>query len=359
MNPLKFLLRLSVGAALVVFLLYEHEVRLRDVAHRMLDLPVSAILGAVLLDLGGQMISAYRWSRMLKIGGQEVDFRYVAPAYFSGMFFNICLPTSIGGDVVRVMGIRHHTQGKTPAFASVFMDRNIGLSALLALGLISALLVPTSIQVYFSTIQYPLDLPLWPLFLVLLCGYVVANLVLFSKRVFEWVDRSVLRFAPEKLRLQAEKLHAALQEYRRVWSTYAGPFVLSLLYQVSEVALVWVLARGFGLNLPFWVFGALVTLQAVAGLLPITINNIGIREGLFCAVLLGQAAGLGMSAAQMKDNALALSLTYFGVVVISGLIGGLVYLLAGLPRPSVVEFAEHSKLPASVPTLMDPSGPGS
>ncbi|MGD0094832.1 MAG: lysylphosphatidylglycerol synthase domain-containing protein [Planctomycetota bacterium] len=179
MSVWKFLLRLAAGVALVGFLLHKHGVELRGVLERMVELPPLILLSAIALDLAGRLLSAYRWSRLAALAGKPIGFGRVAQLYYSGMFFNLCLPTSIGGDVFRVVGLGRNTGSKSVAFASVFMDRNIGMAALLTLGTAASLLAPTaSIQATLHFLRdEPLIVPLWPLFILLGCGYVLANVV--------------------------------------------------------------------------------------------------------------------------------------------------------------------------------------
>jgi hypothetical protein len=62
---------------------------------------------------------------------------------------------------------------------------------------------------------------------------------------------------------------------------------------------------------------------------------VGVREAIFTAMIVGK---LGQ---EYKDDAMALSLIYFfGVVLVSSLIGGVVYLVSGMPKASTVEIAE-------------------
>jgi len=335
MSILKFVVRLAVGTALVVYLLHEHDVPLDQLWQLLANVPSTALLTALVLDLGGQTLSAFRWARLAQLSGQRLSFSAAWSLYFSGMFFNTCLPTNIGGDVIRVVGFSRHTGSKSTALASVFMDRNVGMAALLTLGLASALLSGASVEATFGGVRYAL--PLWPLFSALLAGYVLVNVFLFKRAVYRFVRRVILPRLPERVAVKVDKLRNALNAYRQPVTVYAWPFALSLVYQASEAAWVWVLARGLGLELPFWVFGAMVLFQAVAGLLPISINNIGVRDGIFCAVLLGQAHALGRDPERIKAAAFALSLAYLGIIIFSGLTGGLVYLLAGLPRPTEAE----------------------
>jgi uncharacterized protein (TIRG00374 family) len=331
MSVTKFALRIAIGAVMVAYLFFEHEVGNRTVFLRMLEIPVGALLLAMCLDLLGQTLSAYRWAHLSSLGGRPVQFGKVWSVYFSGMFFNMCLPTSIGGDVIRVVGLSRQTQSKSSAIASVFMDRNVGLGALLVLGLTSSAIMHSTIQATFFHQKYQLEL--WPLFALLLAGYIAANVALFSDSfcnlVTYCVNRVHLGFVGKKI----EKLHSSVQAYRLPLTVYIWPFVLSLIYQFTEIALVWILARGLGIELSPLVFAALVTFQAVACLLPITVNGVGVREAIFCAVLMGHLGNTDY----VKNEALALSLIFFGVMVTSSLLGGIVYLVSGMPRPSVAE----------------------
>ena len=335
MKIVKFILRLALGAGLLAYLIHEHERSFDSVASQLLHIPLTCIVGAILLDLAGQTLCAWRWSLLTAKGGRPIGMNRTFPIYFSGMFFNICLPTAIGGDVIKTVGLGRQMGSKSAAFASVFMDRNVGLAALLTLGLFSSLMIQTTLQV---TVRHQLlTVHLWWLFLILAAGYVLANVILFGDTLFNWVDRIVLRLAPQKVREKVEKLHFSLQLYRQSVTGYLGVFTLSMLYQIMECGSVWLLGHGLGLELPFWVFATMVTFQAIAGLLPITINNIGVREGIFCAILLGQTAASGLSEDKVKDEGMALALAYLLLIIFSGLVGGIVYLVSGLPKPSQME----------------------
>jgi hypothetical protein len=111
MSIWKILLRLSVGALLVWFLLYKHE----------LNCAWSSHAADMRLWAGHRAWNRSRWPGIervalgkLSLGGRPANFRDVLPVYFSGMFFNMCLPTSIGGDVFRVVGLGRKT-GSKPA----------------------------------------------------------------------------------------------------------------------------------------------------------------------------------------------------------------------------------------------------
>lgn len=331
MSTWKLLLRLSIGAALVYLLLSKLELSFAAVKVHLTELPLSLLLGALILDQLGQMLCAHRWAELSTLGGRPAKFKDTFPVYFTGMFFNMCLPTSIGGDVWRIVGLGRKTGSKTSAVASVFMDRNVGLAALLVIGLVASIAAPKICTVEATWANQLYVMPIWPIFLLLIVGFIAANVALFSdsfcKVVMFTTERMRLRFIGARI----EKLHDSVQIYRQPLPRYLPSFLISILYQFSEIALVIVLAYGMNINVSPMVIATIVTFQAVAGLLPITSNGIGVREAIFCAVLKGQLGD------NIKDEAMALSLAYFGVIIMSSLIGGVVYVLSGVKRPTAAE----------------------
>src|SRR5437868_13105193 len=109
MSVWKFLLRLGVGVLLFYFLLHKHELSMHAVLDSVVRVSAWALAGALAINLAGQALSAYRWGHLSRMGGRPAPYSAVLPVYFSGMFFNMCLPTSIGGDVFRVVGLGRKT----------------------------------------------------------------------------------------------------------------------------------------------------------------------------------------------------------------------------------------------------------
>jgi hypothetical protein len=85
----------------------------------------------------------------------------------------------------------------------------------------------------------------------------------------------------------------------------------------NVVLMHWLIGRALGLGLPVSVYFFVIPLATVVMLVPISINGIGIREGIF-ALLLG---GYGVAQA----DAVALSLLAFATFFTHGVLGGLVF----------------------------------
>ena len=86
------------------------------------------------------------------------------------MFFNLFLPTIVGGDAVKAVLLARETGAPARATMSVFMERNTGLCALLLIAIVAAFVAPP-VRLF--------GVPLVALTSLLAAGYVAANIVLF------------------------------------------------------------------------------------------------------------------------------------------------------------------------------------
>jgi glycosyltransferase 2 family protein len=268
-----------------------------DVAERFAGLDLTMWLVACGLLVLGLVGSVRRWQIYGKELGFERTLAQYGAYYCIGMYFNLVLPTSVGGDVMRVAFLNGRSGRKWPAFASVFLERLTSLLVLIALACVGRWLCP-------------LTLPLW----IDCCVYGSAAGALLGLMLLCVARRSPApRLAVprrEQLRLIADLLFCA-----RLWWTTS---VLSIVTQGASVALVWCLARSIGLNVPFAYTCVFVPMLTLLTLLPISVNGMGVREAGVVLFL----APLGIDAA----SAVTLAFLLFAVGAAGGLLGGLVYL---------------------------------
>src|ERR687885_1930959 len=84
-------------------------------------------LAALAVFLVTQMVSALRWQWFARPLGFTEPLRRFVGLYFVGMFFNLLLPTSIGGDAVRAVALHPGPGRRVAALLSVLLDRLSGL----------------------------------------------------------------------------------------------------------------------------------------------------------------------------------------------------------------------------------------
>ena len=132
-------LRAAVGAAVLTFVVSRaHLTELR--------LPGSVGIlrggGAAVLLLGAALVmSAVRW--WLILGAGSAPLRRLVSLYFVSQFFSLFLPTSVGGDAVRILALSQGDRSTGAALSSVVIDRMLGLGALVMYGVLGSLLTPS------------------------------------------------------------------------------------------------------------------------------------------------------------------------------------------------------------------------
>jgi uncharacterized membrane protein YbhN (UPF0104 family) len=260
---------------------------------------------AVGVYLFAQVVSSLRWQMLSVPLGFSVPWRAYLSLYFLGMFFNLLLPTSVGGDVVRAVflgaGQRLDRRGERAAL-SVFADRASGLAVLVAIACAAGFFVP---------------LPPWMQAILLgLGGCVLVGLL-------------VLPALPLLGRLPLVGAHLGrLVDAGRVYLRLPGllfwAMLLSVLVQGANVVLVWLIAKGLGLAVPLTLLCVVVPLVTLLTLLPVSVGGLGLRE-VGMVVLL---APVGVGSAE----AVSLSLLTFAANAAVSLIGFGLYLFGRYPR---------------------------
>src|SRR5262249_2916100 len=98
-NWLSFFLKILVSAALITFFVW--HVNLFHLLDAVGQTKVSYLLIGLVLYPIGQIICAIKWQYLARALGINKDLKPMVGLYFIGMFFNLFLPTSIGGDITR------------------------------------------------------------------------------------------------------------------------------------------------------------------------------------------------------------------------------------------------------------------
>ena len=257
------------------------------------------ILGLV-TGLVVQAVAGVRWAALAKPLGFDFPRRYFVARFFEGQFFSLCLPSSIGGDVVKAYRVGDTTQRRLLAGCSVVADRLTGLSALGVLG-----------GAALAARKYELSLPAT---LAVAAGLLAAALAAFLLLV-SFLDRLIeLIPAPSPLR----GFLAQLLPYQRRPSLIATAVGWSFIVQVGGAVAVAMSGRALGIDEPLSLWFSVVPLVSLAMVLPISIGGFGVRENAMTFLLAEQ----GVPGAK----GVAVGLLWGLSTVLAGLMGGLVVL---------------------------------
>ena len=260
--------------------------------------------------IGLQVICSYRWQQLLRAERIREAFPRVLRLYFEGMFFSLFLPTSVGGDLVR--GYRlSRSYAPSVAYASIFVERLIGFSVLLAVAAMALALEPTARQDPALVLIVLLGLGGFTLGVgIALDGRIVASLLLLLSRLRLHRIHGIL-----------ERFYQAVLQYRGHHQALLKAMALSLPVQGGLILICYLLARAVGLQIPLEYFILFEPLVVLASMLPISLAGLGVREGM-AVYLLGK---IGVTPAA----ALSVSLSFFLLMALGSLPGGVAYLLHG------------------------------
>jgi uncharacterized membrane protein YbhN (UPF0104 family) len=237
-------------------------------------------------------ISSIRWRLLLH---EKFGMKRLVSLYFIGSFFNHLLPGLIGGDAVKAYYLYRDTGRGSSAVASVFMDRYIGFTALMLVGVIA---FPFGFS-YFKGSYIEWVLPL----IVLL--FITGSFFVFGLRIGR-------RFKP------LSGFYDYFAVYKEKKAVLVRTLLLSVMIQTIIIFAVYVLGRGLSVNVPLLPLFIFIPVIWTIASLPISISGIGVREASF-VLLFGF---LGISPAQ----ATAVSFAWFLSVATGSLPGLIEYL---------------------------------
>jgi glycosyltransferase 2 family protein len=310
-------IKIVISAALLYLAL--RKVNLSELAARINIASLGWIGMAIAVTFLQIFVGVLRWGEIGAECGAPLATTQAMRFNLIGTFFNQTLPSSIGGDAVRLWLVARGGAGWRAATYSIFVDRAIGLIAL-------AIIIVASLPWSYSLISDPhgRSALLFVDFAALAGG--VGFLVLGRLR-WPWVKRW----------WGTHHLHAcSVIANRVIFSRERGPTiaVLSLLVHVLAVVIAWCVVQSIAAPVLFGQIFQLVPPVMLITMLPISIAGWGVREAT-----MGLAFGY---AGLMTNEGVNVSLLYGAVSFIVGAFGGLVWILSA-------EKAAQGSAPIEVP----------
>jgi uncharacterized protein (TIRG00374 family) len=246
------------------------------------------------------VLAAWRWQRVLSVFGYHVRLRTLTKHYLAGQFVGNLLPSTVGGDVLRISRSSADTGNTTDAFAAVVLERLTGFVVL-----------PVLVFAGFAVMPSLFDEPRSSLALLIAGGTLVfLGVILF----LAGHPKAAGRFAEHDNWMRAiGAVHVGVDRLRRDPRDAAVALVAALAYQIVVLASVYCAFHVVDLRVPNASVLAYVPAVAMAQVVPITIGGLGVREGLLAFLFhpLGVPTG----------RAVAVGLLWYGMTLLVSLIG--------------------------------------
>ena len=256
---------------------------------------------------------AMRWRWLMTSQGMRERLPWLVRAYLVAYAAGQILPTSIGGDAVRIVETsRRHPARLGAISAIVLLERALGGAATVLLGALGFVL---------AIGRYDVGAYLW------LEGAFVLGTLLLAFLFFSRTARPILRWTqPLLARLRLERpvrsLYDGVHIFREHGRLLAGVFALTVAVQAVRVLAIWATARAVGIDLSPRIFYVMGPLFFLVLLVPFTLNGFAVREAFFVSFL----GSVGIDA----EAAFAAGFLFFLVATSLAVLGGAVLLWEGL-----------------------------
>ena len=255
------------------------------------DANIYYLLGSIALGVLVNIVSSFKWYCLTRSQQLNASFGRIFAYYVVGQFYNLFLPTSVGGDVVRSYELGKFTGRQADALASVFVERYTGVLTLLVVAVLAVLGQLSRFNqdfIIFSLLGFAMILG------------VMAWLV-FDLRPYYWLRErltsmsSKLRFIFNKL----DQLVEAVSNYKTNKMPIILAFLNSVLFYFFAVLNVYLTTLVFQLDVRFIDMLIATPIIMLIMNIPVSIGNIGLMEFAYYSVyqIMGYSPSLALSVA--------------------------------------------------------------
>ncbi|MBX2878539.1 MAG: flippase-like domain-containing protein [Granulosicoccus sp.] len=231
---------------------------------------------------------------------------------FVSNFVGIFFPGIVGIEAARIAGITRSSKDLPSAFASVLVDRLFGLMTL-------------AMVVAIGGLTASFDLPN---IVKITCLLAIAGMIALVFILMSQTTRSLIsRVLPAKVDGALHKLYECLDIYRDQPVILGLSLLLSLVFQLLRVVMVYLLTKSLGIDVTFQYLLIVVPIAIFVQMIPISIYGVGIRESAMVTLL----SVVGVS----TESAIALSLLFLAIQIAGSLPGAILFALGHkLPQPN-------------------------
>jgi uncharacterized membrane protein YbhN (UPF0104 family) len=273
-----------------------------------------------------QLIFVTRWCLLLRVQSIRIGYLTAFKLHLIGLFYNNCLPSSLGGDVLRAWYVTRHTDRKLEAALSVFVDRVIGMTGLMIMAFACYWFVPAADRAELLR----MDLAsggaagrLWHYRWAAAAACAAAAVLLAGAiwtRTGRGATKRILGLVGRGAMETAAKISESVRLYRAKWPALAVALVLTFCCQAVFVTGLVVVGKSAGIPSPVKYYFIFFPLSWFIGALPLSIGGLGIMEG-WLKLAFGRVAGVS------PQQALVLGLFQRLIWLVGSIPGAVIHLM--------------------------------
>ena len=309
---------LKIGASVALLYWLIATIDWTQFARTVRAIPGQRLAAGLLVAFLGQLLCAWRLRVLLHVQSVDVRYLFCVRLTFLGLFAGNFLPSTIGGDAVKIVLLARQGVGTAVSTLSVAADRLLGLAAF-------ALLLPTVL-----TAPHILGLQSFENSARVAGLVAVAGFAAIAGLVFLLLRSSKSRMAASSGRGRFANMMSTVTSTLSRWTKRPGDLLfamaVSLAAALAGIVSVWIQAQPMGLSLTLIDFIAVYALVYFAALVPVSLNGVGVQEMAFVYLL----PRLGAN----PEQAMALALMARLFLVVISLPGAIFMVRGSSPRAS-------------------------
>lgn len=306
---LSLALRVSISVILLVFSFKFNKIDIPGLMRDIKSADKFILILALCVSFLSYTLCLLRWQMLLKALSIRLPLRRVVVSFAGGIFFNLFLPSTIGGDFMRSIDLATHTRRPKEIIATVFLDRLSGYIGLVVLALLSLLLGWRLLS--DESVLFPL---------IVITGILILILfILFNKSIYSKINSLLHNPGAGRFRELLGDLHKEIHYFSQHKRIIVNNLLISVLIQSVAPFTFFVIALSLGIKTNIIYFFVFLPIIGAITLLPISIGGLGLREATTTFFF----AKVGLA----SNAAIAISLLNTLFIFVFGAIGGLIYVL--------------------------------
>jgi uncharacterized membrane protein YbhN (UPF0104 family) len=245
------------GTLLAIFLLFllirAEKEEGRAILAAMREIKFMDLLWVAILFSISRVAVAWRWHILLISGGVNIRFKNSLALTFMGLFATNFLPTTIGGDVVRLVGAMQMGFDRAVCLASIAADRLIGMAGM-------CMTAPIGLAYSWDILQ----------------------INLFSISLLTRFQKPMAFF---------KRMMSIFSIWFRKPGSLLGSLAFTWIHMLCLFGSIYIFVDDLGTHVSFWMIAGLWSLTYLITLIPISVNGYGVQELAF-TFLMSNVAGL-------------------------------------------------------------------
>jgi glycosyltransferase 2 family protein len=336
---ISYLLRFAVAGA-ALYLAFRGE-NIKQVSEVLWGLNLWVFVAAVGIYILSQLIFVARWSLLMRVQSIKIGYWPAVRLHFLGLFYNNCLPSSVGGDFLRAWYVTKHTDMKIQAALSVFVDRAVGLTGIFFMAIGGYMFWPAQSKQGDSSSQFN-DIHIFQgltehkgLLLGVFLAFVIIVAVFLATKKGRTLYKHYMTIVCSKGKKLIHHIYEAIRIYWNKKSALFLALLLTFACQGLFIIGLWLIGREIGIDAQMKYYMIFFPISWLLGTLPISVGGAGIME-LWLKAMFIEVCGVS------SENALVLALSQRIIWLIGSLPGVVIHLIgAHLPKDFSIDYNEH------------------